>query len=201
MPPRYEICHPQGDCLVAPHQRAFQQARGGGRPIARTGADEFERIRPFGMQFDYPPEEWPPDGWFRVEGDLVAILDDVLGAFRADSDRVYLTGVSYGGFGVFDLAASHPDRWAALAPVVGTGDLEDVPVLAEAGIPIWMFAGGTDPLVKPHWLYAMARALEEAGHPDVRLTVHEDMTHDAWRRVYEGRDLYDWFLSQRRSER
>lgn len=202
-PPRYEICPPvgEGECVIAPHRRAFDRTRGEARPIARTGADELERIRPFGMDFDYPPEEWPPDGWFRVEADLLSIVDDVLDAFRADPDRVYLTGISYGGFGAFDLAASRPDRWAALAPVVGTGDLEDAPALADAGVPIWMFAGGADPLIKPHWLYEMARALEEAGHPNVRLTVHEDMAHDAWRRVYAGRDLYDWFLSQRRSNR
>lgn len=201
-PPRYEICpRNAADCLVAPHQRAFRRARGGEAGlISRVGAEDHPRIRPFGMEFDYPPEGWPPDGWYRVEEDVITILDDVLDAFRTDPDRVYLTGVSYGGFGTFDLAASHPHRWAALAPVVGTGDLADVPVLAEAEIPIWMFGGGTDALVKPHWLYEMARALEDAGHPNVRLTVHEDMTHDAWRRVYAGRDLYDWLLSHRRGK-
>lgn len=206
-PPRYEICALEGggnwgeDCRIAPHRRAFDRGQDEARSIARTAAEAYERVRFFDMEFDYPPEGWPPDGWFRVEEDLVTILDDVLEAFRTDPDRVYLTGISYGGFGAFDLAASEPDRWAALAPVVGTGDLNDVPVLAETGIPVWMFGGGTDPLIKPHWLARMARALEEAGHPHVRLTVHEDMAHDVDKRVYAGRDLYDWLLSHSRSER
>lgn len=200
-PPRYEICPLDGneaECRVADHRRDFNRRRENARPIARLDAEDHPRVKPFDMEFEYPPEGWPPAGWFRIEEDLVAILDHVLEDFRADPDRVYLSGISYGGFGAFDLAASHPDRWAALAPVVGTGDLADASTLAESGIPIWMFSGGTDTLVKPHWLYAMARALEEAGHPNVRLTVHEDMTHDVGRRVFSGRDLYDWFLSHRR---
>lgn len=206
-PPRYEICAIEGggnwggDCRIAPHRRAYERTRGEARPIARTGTEAYERVRVFEMEFDYPPEGWPPDGWFRVEEDLIAILDDALAAFRTDTERIYLTGISYGGFGAFDLAASHPARWAALAPLVGTGDLDDAPVLAKTGIPVWMFGGGTDPLIKPHWLARMAHALEEAGHPNVHLTVHEDMAHDVDRRVYAGRDIYDWFLAQSRAER
>lgn len=140
----------------------------------------------------------PPDGWWRVEEDLVRILDDVLDNYRADAGRVYLTGLSYGGYGTFFMAAVHPDRWAAVAPVVGTGDPATAPVIAGHRLPIWIFGGGRDTVVRVGWLYAMARALEEAGHPDVRFTVHEDMTHDAWTRVYRSRDFYDWLLAQRR---
>ena len=48
--------------------------------------------------------------------------------------------------------------------------------------------------LKPHWLYQMAAALEAAGHPALRFTMHEDMNHDAWKRVYEDEDLYLWFM-------
>ena len=77
----------------------------------------------------------------------------------------------------------------------------DAPVLADAGLPIWMFGGGKDTTVKPHWLYEMADALQQAGHPALRFTVHENMDHDAWKRVYEGEDLYNWFLRYTRSQR
>lgn len=145
----------------------------------------------------YPPDDMPPDGWFRVEDDLVAMLDTVLDDFRADAARVYLTGLSYGGFGTFDLAARYPQRFAAIAPIVGTGSMDDAQVLADAAVPIWRFGGGADPVVKPHWFYAFAAALEKAGHPELRFTVQADMSHDAWIRVYAGWDLYDWFLSHR----
>ncbi len=137
----------------------------------------------------------PPDGWWKTENDFLAILDEVLRDFRGDPDRVYLTGLSYGGFGTFYMAAAHPGRWAAVAPIVGTGDPNTATVLAERNLPIWMFGGGRDGVVHVGRLYPMAQALEAAGHNSVRFTVHEDMGHDAWKRVYAGEDLYDWFLS------
>jgi predicted esterase len=80
----------------------------------------------------------------------------------------------------------------------GDADPERVVRLAEVQMPIWIFQGGRDPIVKPAWVYDVANALEAAGHRSVRLTIHEDLGHDVWTRVYAGRDLYDWLLSHRR---
>jgi len=129
---------------------------------------------------------------------LIHILDEVLATRRADSERVYLTGLSYGGYGSFYMAAAHPERWAAVAPIVGTGDPATAGVIAEHRLPIWIFGGGRDPVIHVGWLYDMAQALVAAGHPDVRFTVHEDMGHDAWTRVYSSLDFYEWLLSNRR---
>jgi len=162
-------------------------------PIARTNAAEY----PPGIYTQYGPYPDPgklPAGWDRIDRELIDMLDTVLRDFRADANRVYLTGLSMGAFGSFHMAAKFPDRWAAMATVVGTGRLEDAQKLADSRLPIWMFGGGKDTVVKPHWLYEMARALENAGHPALRFTMHEDMDHDAWKRVYEGADIYDWFL-------
>ena len=162
-------------------------------PIQRGNAGEF----PAGYHTqigDYPDLASLPAGWDRIDEELIGMLDTVLEEYAADPDRVYLTGLSMGGFGAFHLAAGYPERWAAVATIVGTGKLGDAKKLADARLPIWMFGGGKDTVVKPHWLYEMARALEEAGHPSLRFTVHEDMDHDAWKRVYEGSDLYTWFL-------
>ena len=63
--------------------------------------------------------EGPPDGWPRREGYLLAILDETLARYRVDPDRVYLTGLSYGGFGTWYLASRHPQRFAAIAPIIG----------------------------------------------------------------------------------
>jgi len=179
-----------------PHWRARDDAFRADRPIARQSSDEFP-----GEFAEYPADDDPPEGWMHVEADLLHILDEVLGAYRADRDRVYLTGLSYGGFGTFDLAAAHPDYWAAIVPIVGTGNLSDAERLARDGIPTWLIGSGTDPVVKPHWLYRMAAELERAGHPELLFTVHEDMSHDAWIRAYGGEDLYAWLLAHRRSDR
>lgn len=159
-------------------------------PIQRQDSSAY----PDGLYRRFEPY---PDfgGWIDIKDELMLMLDTVLNNYHADPGRVYLTGISYGGFGTFDLAATYPLRWAAIAPVVGTGKLKDVEKLAKAGIPTWLFGGGKDRSIKPHWLYRMADSLERAGHPALRFTVHEDMDHDAWKRVYEGEDLYNWFLS------
>jgi len=138
--------------------------------------------------------EGPPDGWPRREEDLLTILDQALATYRTDPDRVYLTGISYGGFGTWYMASKHPERFAALAPVVGWGHPDLMPPLAERPVPVWAFAGGRDPVVWPQFFYPGLNALEKLGNEEVRFTIHVDTGHDTWRRVYEGQDLYEWML-------
>jgi predicted peptidase len=140
-----------------------------------------------------------PGGWQLCQDDLIAMLDTVLGAYRTDPDRVYLTGLSYGGHGTWHMALTYPERWAAIAPICGDGNSALAHILAARQLPIWMFHGGRDTLNKPQWAYDMANALEQAGHQSIRFTVHEDCGHDCWTRVYGGHDLYEWFLQQQRS--
>ena len=146
------------------------------------------------------PPEGPPDGWYRLERDLMDILDQVEEQFRVDADRVYLTGISYGGFGTWHIAARHPERFAAIAPVVGYGHPDGVESIAAHRLPVWCFVGGRDMVVEPRYFYPAMNRLQELGHTGIRLTTHEDMGHDAWVRVYGGQDLYDWLLEQRRGE-
>jgi predicted peptidase len=134
----------------------------------------------------------PPNGWHESEKDLLLILDNVLRETRADPDRVYLTGLSYGGFGAWYMATHHPDRWAAVAPMCGAGEPGLVHHIGRT--PVWLFQGGRDTLVLPEWPLKTADALDEAGG-DVRVTVHEDLAHECWTRVYAGEDFYHWLLS------
>ena len=143
-------------------------------------------------------DEGPPQGWWVYEKDVLNMVDRTLAEYRADPDRVYVTGLSYGGFGAFHFAAAFPYRWAAVAPICGAANPKTVARIAEAKLPIWIFAGGRDRVVRPEWVLRSAVQLEEAGHPDVRFTVHEDQGHSVWNRVYEGWDLYNWFLQHRR---
>lgn len=138
--------------------------------------------------------EGPPDGWYRQEEDLLRILDQVPTLYRIDADRIYLTGISYGGFGTWYLASRHPERFAAIAPVVGWGHPDLMPPLAEPPMPVWVFAGGRDPAVEEKYFYPGLNALEKLGNREVRFTIHADSNHDAWKRVYAGQDLYDWLL-------
>jgi predicted peptidase len=139
------------------------------------------------------------DGWDLIEQDLLTMIDATIADFRGDADRVYCTGLSYGGFGTWHMAQTHPERFAAVGPICGAGDPRKMQPIVDAMLPIWIHQGGRDPVVAAEHVLASARALEAAGHPEVRMTVHEDLSHNVWTRVYEGDDLYNWFLRQRRS--
>ncbi|MFY0628296.1 MAG: prolyl oligopeptidase family serine peptidase [Reichenbachiella sp.] len=142
--------------------------------------------------------EGPPMGWNTIEQDLLNILDKVKTEYRVDHSRIYLSGLSYGGFGTWYLASKHPDIFAAINPIVGWGHEDLMEALAEAEMPIWCFAGGRDGAVNVQYFYRGMNRLEELGHKNVRFTVEEDMGHDVWKRVYAGEDIYNWFLKHKK---
>lgn len=136
-----------------------------------------------------------PQGWEVVETDLINMLTDVQNNYQVDASKTYLSGLSYGGFGTWYLASKYPQRFAAIAPVVGWGHPSLMAPIAEQQTPVWAFAGGRDGAVNIQYFYAGLNELEQLGHHNVRFTVHEDKGHDAWTRVYSGDDLYKWLLS------
>ncbi len=144
------------------------------------------------------PSPWPveglPQGWPLIENEVLQILETVLKNTNTDPTRVYLTGISYGGFGTWHLASNHPEKFAAIAPVVGYGHTALAASIAEAKLPVWMFSANRDEAVPLNYFYPIANKLERLGHPEVRFTIHADMDHQAWTRVYAGEDLYSWFL-------
>jgi predicted peptidase len=136
-----------------------------------------------------------PMGWEQVETDLLAMIARVQRDYRTDPARLYLTGLSYGGFGTWYMASKHPELFAAIAPVVGWGHPTLMPPIAKADLPVWAFAGGRDTSVQKQYFYAGLNKLEELGISELRFSVQEDMGHDTWTRVYAGDDLYQWLLS------
>jgi len=136
-----------------------------------------------------------PQGWELLETDLITMLDNVQHNYRVNFDKTYLSGLSYGGFGTWYMASKYPQRFAAIAPVVGWGHPSLMAPIAKHKLPVWQFAGGRDSAVNIQYFYAGLNKLEKLGHNNVRFTVHEDKGHDAWTRVYSGDDLYHWLLS------
>ena len=136
-----------------------------------------------------------PQGWELLETDLIAMLDNVQVKYRVNSNKTYLSGLSYGGFGTWYMASNHPQRFAAIAPVVGWGHPSLMTPIAKHKLPVWQFAGGRDSAVQIQYFYQGLNTLEKLGHDKIRFTVHEDKGHDAWTRVYAGDDLYNWLLS------
>jgi predicted peptidase len=137
-------------------------------------------------------------GWEQVEPDLLDILSHVKQNYQTDNSRVYLTGLSYGGVGTWYMASKHPQLFAAISPVVGWGHPSLMEPIAQQQLPVWAFAGGRDSTVVVERFYHGLNTLEQLGHQEVRFTVHEDMGHDTWTRVYSGDDIYTWLLSHKR---
>ena len=127
-----------------------------------------------------------------------AALDDALARFRIDPDRVYVTGLSMGGFGTWEAAESFPDRIAAVAPVCGGGNW--IGLCAARDVPVWAFHGARDRVVPLDRTVVMIEALERCG-ASPRLTVYPDVGHNAWEKAYSDPALYDWLLGHRLSSR
>jgi predicted peptidase len=136
-------------------------------------------------------------GWHNTDPDVITILDSVLAKFQADANRVYLTGVSMGGFGTWFYAARYPERFAAIVPIVGYPTVEQAEAVAKAGVPTWCFSGGRDPVVPTQFFFPGLNTMEEAGGV-MRFTTEQDMFHDVWNRVYAGEDVYQWLLQYKR---
>jgi predicted peptidase len=137
------------------------------------------------------------DSWWPIEAEaLNALLDKVMAAYAVDRHRIYLTGLSMGGYGVWSLAIAHPEKFAAVAPICGGGDPTKVCALKD--VPVWAFHGAKDPVVPLEKSEEMVDALKACGG-NVQLTVYPDAEHDSWTQTYDNQDLYEWFLQHTRA--
>lgn len=129
--------------------------------------------------------------------ELATLLDEVVERYRIDQQRIYVTGLSMGGFGTFALAAYQPQRLAAIVPICGGGE----PIMARliSPVPAWVFHGAKDRVVPLSRSEQMVEALERAGG-QVKFTVYPDAEHDSWTETYANPELYEWLLSQRRGQ-
>ncbi|MBZ0286026.1 MAG: prolyl oligopeptidase family serine peptidase [Anaerolineae bacterium] len=131
--------------------------------------------------------------WTEQVEALNALLDAVIATERVDTRRVYLTGLSMGGHGTWLLAGRYPQRFAAIAPICGSGQKW----LAEERLtqtPVWAFHGDADPVVPIERSREMVDALR-AGGGHVRFTVYPGVDHNSWDATYSNPELYIWFLS------
>jgi predicted peptidase len=136
-------------------------------------------------------ESWPQPG---QQAMLLALLDHVEQQFKGDRDRVYLTGLSMGGYGAWRLAADHPERFAALVPICGGGKLEDAARLK--GMPIWVFHGTEDKAVPFQRSVEMVDAIKAAGNTTIRFTSLENIGHNCWEAAYATPEVYQWLEKQ-----
>ena len=146
----------------------------------------------------------PPDRWWPSEFMIAALdqmFDDLLTAHTIDPDRVYLTGVSMGGFGTWAWAAHHPDRFAAIAPICGGGNFLAARRIAAAKLPFWAFHGDQDPIVPLAESLHTVQLIHQQNHTGhhARFTVLPNTQHNSWTPAYANPELWTWLFSHTRS--
>jgi len=128
---------------------------------------------------------------------LIELLDHIVKNHNVDESRVYLTGLSMGGYGSWRLAADHPERFAAVAPVCGGGDPADAEKLKT--LPIWVFHGDQDRAVPFSKSVEMVDAIKAAGGEQIRFTSLEHIGHNCWSATYATPELYEWMARQKKT--
>lgn len=115
-----------------------------------------------------------------------------------DPNRVYLTGLSMGAWGAWNLAFEHPEMFAALVPIAGFVDR--IPMIENCKIdkiPIKIFHGLLDDVVDVNYSIAIYKKLQKC-NPNIELTIFDNANHDSWTRVYDDPDIYEWMLKQKK---
>jgi predicted peptidase len=134
------------------------------------------------------PTAWQPEP-------LMQLVDHLMAKLRIDPTRVYVTGLSMGGYGTWRLAAAYPQRFAAAVPICGGGEPLAMSRFLRR-VPIWAFHGARDTVVPLAESEQMVSAVRGAGG-DIRFTVYPDVEHDSWTQTYNNDEVYDWLLSHR----
>lgn len=180
-----------------------KQTEAGLGPAIRKDPDRF----PFIVVF---PQSRPGTSWLEpaMEKLALATLDAALKEFNGDPRRVSLTGQSLGGYGVWGIAARHPERFAALVPVCG--GVRPLKALSRAGetryqtitrrmgkTAAWIFHGEADRTIPPTGARRMSEELKKNGN-EVRYTEYKGLGHAIWDRAYSEPELTAWLLAQSR---
>jgi predicted peptidase len=135
---------------------------------------------------------WNPHG-------VHALTQSVIKSRRVDVDRVYLTGLSMGGFGTWETAMEYPDTYAALIPICGGAGVRFVMAERIKHIPEWIFHGEKDPTVDPAFSKRMNDVLSKLGAP-VKLTLYPEARHDSWTATYDNPEVWKWLFAQKRTQ-
>ena len=128
---------------------------------------------------------------------VIDLLKEVRETMPVDETRIYVTGLSMGGFGTWDIIQRMPDTFAAAMPVCGGGDTAEAETIKD--IPIHVFHGGNDTVVKTKRSQDMVAALKTAGST-VQYTEYPGVGHDSWSKTYSTDENLAWLLAQKKTK-
>jgi len=133
---------------------------------------------------------------FWDEESVYRLIEKILESHNIDRNRVYLTGLSLGGWGALKLGMAHPEMFAALVPICGFFDRNDRGRICNIReIPTRLYHGLLDDIVSPEYAAELYKRLKDC-NANATLTIFEDANHNSWDRVYDSSEIYDWMLRQ-----
>ena len=156
-----------------------------------------------------PPGKWwaePVEGWLQLADAggknplmdaILALMEETAKTYPIDRKRIYLTGLSMGGFGTYDMLVRSPETWAAALPVCGGGDPKTVEKFKD--VPIHIFHGDADTVVRPIASTLMHDALKKAGSK-AELTLYPGVGHDSWTKTYSDPEVIKWLFAQEKPD-
>ena len=139
-----------------------------------------------------------PENTYWQPHQVAALVKSIMKTHRVEASRVYLTGLSMGGYGTWAVGGEYPELFAAMAPVCGAIYR---PIYRNAmhlkNMPIWIFHGALDDVVLPENSDKMVMALQQAGNKNVKYTVYPYANHNSWTETYNNPEFYKWLLNQK----
>jgi predicted peptidase len=139
------------------------------------------------------PQSGGPWGSSGAQKMAIDVLDAAQAKYKIDRNRVYLTGLSTGGFGTWEIGAKHPDRFAALVPCCAYSGEDFAPQLTK--MPIWAFHNGADPFVFSSSTKDTVKKINKLGG-NAKMTIYGAFGHDCWGRAYDEPELWTWLAQQ-----
>ncbi|MCD6336800.1 MAG: dienelactone hydrolase family protein [Candidatus Marinimicrobia bacterium] len=128
---------------------------------------------------------------------VMELIDQVIDNYPINIHRIYVTGLSMGGYGTWDLISRIPERIAAAAPVCGGADENQAPKLVD--MPIWVFHGADDTTVPPDRSRHMVQAIKDAGGTKIKFTEYPGVGHGSWKLAYADPEFLKWMFKQKKS--
>ena len=139
----------------------------------------------------------PEKRWWDTN-EIYELIQSIATTYNVDTSRIYLTGLSMGGWGTWKLAAEHPELFAAVAPVCGVTDTDifrNIEVLKNT--PVHVFHGALDDVVSPNMSLEIYQKLKKV-NPDCSLTIFPNDNHDSWDSTYSDPKFYEWLFAQKK---
>ncbi len=163
-----------------------QCSKGSSWTNLRSYKDTVSKIRTYKF-----PKESPPKKDMHL---VMELIDNLEKNYSIDTGRLYVGGLSMGGFGTYDIVNRMPRKFAAAFVICGAGDTSNAKNISQTSW--WLFHGEKDSTVFPANSRAMEAALKNAG-ADVKLTIYPEDGHDSWDDAFKEPGLFDWMFEQK----